>query len=475
MDSTTEPKKLHIAFFPWLAFGHIIPFLEIAKHVARRGHKDSFISTPRNIQRLPKIPEKLTPLINLVQIPLPNVKNLPENAEATTDIPSHMIPYLKIAPDGLEVGISEFLRSQIPDWIIYDFASYWLPPIAIELGISLALFNTCNASTLCFLGPTSPDLISRYSLRTQPQQLTVPPDWIPFSSKVAYRPFEAKRLFNIAAKPKASAVEAGGVTEMFPIQAAVEGCQIYFVRTCKEMEAEWLDLLQHLHQKTLVIPVGLLPPELQQRDEDQEDGSSWSRIAEWLDKQEKETIVYVTLGSEANLSQEEFNELALGLELSGLPFFWALTKLPLCEDGESLKLPDWFVDRTNGHGIFWISWAPQLKILSHESIGGFLTHCGWSSVIEGLHYGRPLIMFPVLYDQGLNARFWDKKFGIEVPRDEETGSFTRNTVAESLSLVVREGEGKAYRDGAREYSKLFRDKDLHARYMDKCVEYLEID
>lgn len=97
MSSTTEPKKLHIALFPWLAFGHIIPFLEVAKHIARRGHKVSFISTLRNIQRLPKIPEELNPMINLVQIPLPHVKNLPENAEATTDIPSHMIPYLKRA------------------------------------------------------------------------------------------------------------------------------------------------------------------------------------------------------------------------------------------------------------------------------------------------------------------------------------------------------------------------------------------
>ncbi|CAN6711344.1 unnamed protein product [Malus baccata var. baccata] len=82
-------------------------------------------------------------------------------------------------------------------------------------------------------------------------------------------------------------------------------------------------------------------------------------------------------------------------------------------------------------------------------------------------------MLPFLYDQRLNARFWDKKIGIEVPRNEDDGSFTKNWVAKSLNFVVVDDEGKAYRDGAKEYSALFEGKDLHDRYMDKCVEHLE--
>ncbi|MDD0193466.1 hypothetical protein PSY30_23455, partial [Shigella flexneri] len=74
----------------------------------------------------------------------------------------------------------------------------------------------------------------------------------------------------------------------------------------------------------------------------------------------------------------------------------------------------------------------------------------------------------------LIARFWDKKIGIEVPRDEESGWFTRNELANSLNLVVVDEEGKPYRDGANEYSELFRDKELHNKYMDECVEYLEM-
>jgi hypothetical protein len=103
-----EPQKLHIAMFPWLAFGHMIPSLELGKLIARKGHRVSFISTPRNIERLPKIPPDLLPLITFVKLPLPHVENLPENAEATMDVPHHIIPYLKIAHDGLQQPLSHF-------------------------------------------------------------------------------------------------------------------------------------------------------------------------------------------------------------------------------------------------------------------------------------------------------------------------------------------------------------------------------
>ncbi|XP_020977638.1 UDP-glycosyltransferase 89B2-like isoform X2 [Arachis ipaensis] len=97
-----ESKNLHIVMFPFLAFGHILPFYELAKLIAQKGHKISFISTPRNIKRLPKPPLNLQPFLELIELPLPQVENLPQNAESTMDIPHHMVPYLKKAFDGLE-------------------------------------------------------------------------------------------------------------------------------------------------------------------------------------------------------------------------------------------------------------------------------------------------------------------------------------------------------------------------------------
>ncbi|XP_069147630.1 putative UDP-rhamnose:rhamnosyltransferase 1 [Solanum lycopersicum] len=116
-------KKLHIVMFPWLAFGHIIPFLELFKFIARKDHKISFISTLKNIDRLPKIPSEFSNSITFVKIPLAKIDGLPKDAEATIDIiTSEEMTYLKKAMDGMEKDVTNFLENNCPDWIIQDFA-----------------------------------------------------------------------------------------------------------------------------------------------------------------------------------------------------------------------------------------------------------------------------------------------------------------------------------------------------------------
>lgn len=458
-----QAKKLHIAMFPWLAFGHMIPFLELGKRIAQKGHRISFISTRRNIERLPKIPPELAPWITFVKLPLPRLHNLPENAEATMDVPSHIIPYLKKAHDGLQQPLSHFLQTSAPDWIIHDFAPYWLPPIATKLGISRVFFSIFNAFTWCVLKPPSP------SDAQEPENFTVPPKWVPFPTSIAFRFFEAKKIFESFEDNNAS-----GVSDSFRHESVILGAKALAFKTCIEVEGEWLKLLGELHHDNIphIIPVGLMPPSAPPesgREDNNKDSSTWDTIVEWLDKQENGSVVYIALGSEIQPSQQDLAELALGLEQSGLPFFWALRK-----PSGSVELPEGFEERTRGRGIVWTGWAPQLRILSHHSVGGFLTHCGWSSVTEAFMFGRALVLLPFLTDQGLIARFLEEKqAGVEVPRNELDGSFTSASLAQTLRLVIKDEEGKIYRDKAKAMTAIFGDKDLHSKYIDKFVEFLE--
>ena len=210
-----QREKLHIVVFPWLAFGHILPFFELAKLIAQKGHKISFISTPRNIHRLPKVPENLQPLVDLIELPLPRVDKLPENAEATVDIPYHIIPYLKLAFDGLEQPLTKFLERCKPRWIIYDFAPYWLPPISSKLGISSVSFFIISASGMySFLdffteksseSPRSKDIIEDYNETNE-----------------------------------------SGVSDVFRFLTTFNGAQVIASRSCMEIEGEPLKLCESI-------------------------------------------------------------------------------------------------------------------------------------------------------------------------------------------------------------------------------------
>ncbi|KAI9071349.1 hypothetical protein K1719_046694 [Acacia pycnantha] len=53
---------------------------------------------------------------------------------------------------------------------------------------------------------------------------------------------------------------------------------------------------------------------------------NWSGCLEWLEKQTPRSVLYVSFGSGGTLSEEQLNELAFGLELSGEKFLWVVRK-----------------------------------------------------------------------------------------------------------------------------------------------------
>ncbi|KAF7829284.1 UDP-glycosyltransferase 91A1-like [Senna tora] len=457
-----DNEKLHIVMFPWLAFGHIIPNLELAKLIAQKGHLVTFISTPRNIDRLPNLPPNRN--ITFFKLPLPKLHNdLPQNAEATTDVPYDVVQHLKSACDALQQPITRFLQSSKPDWIFYDFVPYWLGSIASQLGIKSAYFSIFTASLLGYLGP-SPVLMGEDPVRTHPLHYTVSPDWVPFPSTVAWRYFEIMKISDGITH------NHSGVSDMYRFGASIRNCDIVAVRSCSEFEPEWLQLLEQIHGKP-ILPVGQLPSS---KNEDENENEMWQWMKEWLDKKEKGTVVYVAFGSEAKPSQDEVDEIAVGLEKSELPFLWVLRTQRGPTDPEVLRLPKGFEERTEGRGLVCTRWAPQLKILGHESVGGFLSHSGWTSVVEAIQEEKPLVLLTFLADQGINARVLEeKKLGYLIPRDERDGWFSSESVADSLRLVMLKDEGRIYREKVKEMKDLFVNKERQEGYINNLLDYLK--
>lgn len=453
-------SSLHVVLFPWLAFGHLIPFLELSKSLAKRCHHVYFLSTPRNISRLPKLPPSLAPSIDFVPIPLPPCEGLPDGAEATSDLPQEKVKYLNKAFDGLEQSVAEFLvqTSPKPSWIIHDYAPYWLPLIAARVGVPCIFFNTFPSFVSAFFtGPGG------RGMQRPVEAFTTPPEWIPFPTKLAYRAHEARSLSDHVKRDDVS-----GVSLVRRIEMVGKGCELMAVRACTEFEREWLSLLRE-HNEKPVIPVGLLPPSIKDRSGEANQGANTGDIFLWLRDQAPGSVLYIALGSEVALSAELLRELAFGLEQGGLPFLWALRRP---DDMEAL--PEGFEERLKGRGVVAFGWIPQLQVLAHESVGGFLTHCGWGSLIEGLAFGRPLVLLPIAFDQGLNARLMEEKsLGVEIGRDEEDGSFTREAVAHAIGLVMVEEAGKKIRDAAKEMKDVFGDTECHEKYVDEFVQYLQ--
>ncbi|KAM0065661.1 putative UDP-glucuronosyl/UDP-glucosyltransferase, UDP-glycosyltransferase family [Helianthus debilis subsp. tardiflorus] len=165
----------------------------------------------------------------------------------------------------------------------------------------------------------------------------------------------------------------------------------------------------------------------------------------WLDDQKLNSVIFACFGSMVKFPEAQITEIALALEESKCPFIWVVGKM----GSEGIGgLPDGFEEiiKSKNIGLVITGWAPQVEILQHPAVGGFLTHCGWNSVLEAVVFGVPLITWPLyaehFYNEklvellGINVRVgadvWNLSYDISSPIIENQG------IIEAIELLISE-------------------------------------
>ncbi|KAL3699473.1 hypothetical protein R1sor_017495 [Riccia sorocarpa] len=181
----------------------------------------------------------------------------------------------------------------------------------------------------------------------------------------------------------------------------------------------------------------------------------------FLDTQAERSVLYGAFGCNWNLLPEQMQEMALGLESSGQPFL-VLFPPPVRSDKYPTDdifdvLPPDCVERIKGRGLFVQGWVPQVQILAHPAVGGFLSHCGFNSYLESVCMGVPIITWPLVCEQYMNARYIvdEIQIGIEVTKSYASASLVdRKEVETKVRALFQSEQGKIARKNVQKYRDL---------------------
>ncbi|XVF18751.1 hypothetical protein REPUB_Repub11eG0050200 [Reevesia pubescens] len=445
-------SKLHIAMFPWFAFDHFIPYLHLSNKLAEKGHKVSFL-LPKGVQ--PKL-ENINHYPNLIQFfPLvfSHVDGLPPGAESTSNVPMQQQKYLAIALDQTRDQVEAILKVNKPDMIFYDFG-YWIPAMARQIGIKPIYYAVVSSMSH---GLITKKVAKEMSVE---ELIELPPGYP--SSKVRIKAEELDEILFMA--------EDFGIGLSFQdrIRTCVKESDAIAFRTCREIDGKFCDYVAQRFGKSVLLS-GPCLPEIQTKQLEEK----W---VNWLSKFEPSSIVFCSLGSQNTLGKEEFQELLLGFELSGLPFLVALKPPQGCLTIEE-ALPEGFQDRVQGRGLVHGGWVPQEQLLSHPSIGCFVNHCGYGTMWEFLLISDcQIVLIPEIGDQILNTRLMVEELKVAV--EVEIGKnrkISRESLCKAIKLVMETDNEMAVllKRNRSQLKQILSNRDLQEEYINNFIRNLQ--
>jgi len=434
-------KTTHIAVIPGIGFTHLAPILNFSKRLVQlhpHFHVTCIIPSIGSLPNASKaILQTLPPNINPILLPPVNLNDQPQGTRPLIKMHLAMTRSMQSIHHTLKSITS---NAPIFAMIIDSFAGEALD-CAREFNILCYMYFPCSVTTLStYLYMPKLDEETTCEYKDLPHPVQVP----------GCVPFHGRDL--CCATQDRSALPYKLFLKRVKCIPLVDGV---FVNSFLEMEKGTIRALEEEGKGyPPVYPVGPIV----------ETGTACTTGSEcltWLDKQQDGSVLYVCFGSGGTLSQEQMNELARGLELSKHKFLWVV-RAPSDEasagylggekDTDPLEfLPSGFLERTKEQGMVVPSWVPQIEILGHGSVGGFLSHCGWNSTLESMVHGVPLITWPLFAEQRMNAVVMSEgvKVGVR-PRVSENGLVERVEIVKVIKCLMEEEEGREMRKRMKE-------------------------
>lgn len=306
--------------------------------------------------------------------------------------------------------------------IIYDGLMYFAEEVARELKIPCIIFRTCSATTT--------SIYNEYP-RLQEE------GFIPLQDSKALE--LVPRLQPLRFKDLAI-YKFEGFENLLPLleRSNQIGSSVAFLLNTVECleQSSLMKLRQEYSVPFFTIgPVHKIAPPLSSSLIEEDES-----CIPWLNKQAKNSTLYVSLGSVASIDEKELVEMAWGLANCEQPFLWVV-RPGLVHGSEAIDLlPDGFAEIVGERGHV-IKWAPQQKVLAHESVGAFWSHCGWNSTIESIFEGVPMICTPCFGDQRGNARYLSHVWRVGLLLED----MERGEIERAIKKLMASEEGETVR------------------------------
>ncbi|KAA0035233.1 hypothetical protein IC582_026786 [Cucumis melo] len=445
-----ENQKPHVIFIAYPLQGHVIPSVHLAIDLAARGFTVTFINTHAIHQQTcsghSSAGDDLFSAVRKsgLDIRYRTVSDgLPVGFDRSLNHDQFMASLLHVFSAHVEEAVEGIVKTEAVSCLIADTFFVWPSKVAKKFGLLYVSFWTEPALVFTLYYHLNLLRINRHFACQDIREDAI--DYIPGVPTI-----DPKDMMSYLQETDTTSVCHQIIFAAFQ---DVRKADFVLCNTIQDLENDTISALQAQTQFYAIGP--LFPPGFTKSSVPT---SLWpeSDCTHWLNSKPHTSVLYVSFGSYAHVTKSEITEIAHGLSLSGVHFIWVL-RPDIVSSNDTDPLPVGFRTEVADRSMI-VPWCHQKQVLAHPAIGGFLTHCGWNSILESIWCAVPLLCFPLLTDQFTNRKLVVEDWKVGINLKDGRQMITKEKVSEKIKRLMDGKSGcQQYKDAVRELRKKLED------------------